>query len=82
VTEDRLTDDKRLIPEYGDVFWCHRLSERKWSYCKYCRRDVPCFQLTEGRMGQHSPEQVTRCCWECGSGLEILYERSHEQKVP
>ena len=65
-------DDKRLLPEFGKKFWCERLSEREWGYCKYCYHDVPTFVLAEGEIGSGNPLQLLRCCWECGAGIEIL----------
>lgn len=65
-------DDKRLISEFSDLGWAHRKSDREWHYCKYCYRDVPTFILTEGRISSEQPTQVLRCCWECGSGLDLL----------
>jgi hypothetical protein len=65
-------DDKRLIPEFGREFWCARVSERDWNYCKYCYRDTPTFILTEGAIGSTQPTGRMRCCWECGSGLQRL----------
>ena len=66
-------DDKRLIPLSSEHLWCERTSERQWHYCKYCYRDVPTFVLTEGRRGSLNPIQQLRCCWECGSGLEVIF---------
>lgn len=65
-------DDKRLIRESAEDRWCTRVSERDWNYCKYCYEDAPTFLLTEGVTGAASPIAVTRCCWQCGSGLEPL----------
>lgn len=66
-----ITDDKRLLTG-GPVFWYHRESEREWHYCKYCYRDTPTFKFFEGLIGSLEPTGVMRCCWECGSGIEIL----------
>jgi hypothetical protein len=70
-------DDKRLIHDSRE-FWVNRRSERKWQYCKYCYRNTPTFIFTEGTYG--SPEgkspmitQQLRCCWECGSGIAVVY---------
>lgn len=73
-----ISDDKRLTPLFGEYFWCERKSERGWHYCKYCHRNCPTFVFTEGRMGSSDVVQSLRCCWECGSGLEIL----HRAEVP
>lgn len=67
-----MVDDKRLIPEFSGEFWAHRHSERDWSYCKYCVEQAPTFQLAEGVIGSSVPVRVLRCCWQCGSGLEVL----------
>lgn len=71
---NRLDDDKRLVPEWGEYFWAHRKSERKWHRCKYCRKTTPSFIYTEGDYGDPEPRLVLRCCWECGSGLQLLEE--------
>lgn len=72
-------DDKRLLPEFGPVFWAERVSEREWRYCKYCFRDVPTFVLREGLMGSMEATGSMRCCWECGSGIQRLEGRTDDQ---
>lgn len=64
-----MTNDKRLIPEFGAAIWAERKSEREWHHCKYCDRDVPTFILTEGYIGSQVAASKLRCCWECGAGL-------------
>lgn len=64
--------DKRLIEPIGPHLWSKRQSEKTWHFCKYCRHRVPTFKFTEGKLGSEQPLQVLRCCWECGSGLEII----------
>lgn len=71
--------DKRLIPEFTERFWANRTSERDWHHCKYCLRDVPTFILSEGDIGDLTPTQILRCCWECGSGIELL--KSSQDRV-
>jgi hypothetical protein len=67
-----VSHDNRLLPTFGERFWCTRTSEREWQWCKYCGRDVPTFILDVGSVGSLAIEQRLRCCWECGSGLEQL----------
>lgn len=70
----QMIDDKRYVPGLSECgrFWAHRTSERVWRNCKYCRRDVPTFLLSEGRVGNSDPVQVLRCCWECGYAISQL----------
>ena len=64
--------DKRTDPLFGPVFWIERESEREWHWCKYCNRDVPTFQYRQGVIGSHEVLETLRCCWECGSGIDVL----------
>lgn len=67
-----LLADKRLTPQFSEEFWCERTSLKKWDDCKYCYRRTPQFLHNEGRIGSSVPTRRLRCCWECGSGLELL----------
>jgi len=49
-------------------------SERGRHYCKYCYKNVPTFVLEED-MPNFNVSQRMRCCYECGSGLEIIDHR-------
>jgi len=76
-------DDKRMLPEFGPLFWSRKKSTKKWHYCKYCYKDVPTFFLTEGIYHHMEPLQIMRVCWECGSGIGIIYHNSKlNEKVP
>ena len=65
-------DDKRQIPEVGSAIWSERISETKKHYCKYCYEETNTFILVEGWIDSTRAEQHLRCCWGCGSGLQIL----------
>lgn len=65
-------DDKRTITS-GPEFLVERVSERVWHYCKYCSKKTPTFRFIETRYGAKCPLQELRCCWECGSGIKLLY---------
>ena len=66
--------DSRNIPKFGEHFWADRKSEKEWHYCKYCYEEAPTFILIQGNMGDVNPTEKMRCCWQCGSGLEIIYK--------
>jgi NAD-dependent dihydropyrimidine dehydrogenase PreA subunit len=72
-----ITDDKRLAsPREG--YGVLRRSIGRWGDCKYCHHRTPQFYFWE-RLDLPDAEptwQVLRCCWECGSGLEVV-ERGH-----
>ncbi len=71
-------DDKRLIPHEGPggLFTVIRRSLKGWRYCKYCYRDTPQFLFTEEWSHHPAGSQTLRCCWECGSGLELVMRSS------
>jgi hypothetical protein len=67
-------DDKRFVPEFSDNFHSVRRSIEKWSYCKYCYKKTPQFILKQKALPKSgfSGTVDLRCCWECGSGLEVV----------
>lgn len=73
-------NDKRLILGFTDFAWTERKSIPKWEYCKYCYEDAPCFVMTQGFIGDSRPFERMLCCWQCGSGLEMLWQRDREDE--
>jgi hypothetical protein len=68
-------NDKRLIGS-TKRFAVTRESIRRWMDCRYCRKPTPQFILTERAMKKSGLKGhlKMRCCWECGSGLDIVEE--------
>ena len=82
VSHKVIDDDKRLLwskcDENGTFIEVSRKSEKQWHECKYCYEKAPTFILTErlGKLGKGIFHiSIMRCCWQCGSGLERLYDK-------
>ena len=57
--------------------WAEKHDEHERHYCKYCYEERPTYKLVEGVVGDAVPNHVTRRCYHCDYGLEVLDWRTN-----